>query len=86
MNIETLDVQPNESPVLTHNNYLKMQFLIVLIIAIVASASAFAPRSFARASNVKTMVRLLTAQLQVMRSIAEYVSYTSRIPQQMPKL
>lgn len=33
-----------------------MQLIVVLIIAIVASASAFAPRSFARAP-VKAMVR-----------------------------
>jgi uncharacterized membrane protein len=50
---------------LQHNEVIKMQFLIILLVALVASASAFAPRSFARASSVKAMVRNSITQLQV---------------------
>ena len=59
------------------NNISNMQFIIVLLIAIVASASAFAPRSFARASSVKAMVRLTMSQLQVRATSKILISWSS---------
>ena len=62
----------------TYSNILSnMQFIIVLLIAIVASASAFAPRSFARASSVKAMVRLTMSQLQVRATSKILISWSS---------
>jgi hypothetical protein len=51
-----------------------MQLIIALLVALVASASAFAPRKFSASPSFKSMVRFLSiAQLQVIDEVSQLV-------------
>ena len=50
-----------------------MQLIIALLVALVASASAFAPRKFSASPSFKSMVRFQQiAQLQVIDEVSQF--------------